>query len=309
MLNLLPILDNVLPVFALMGLGRWLLRRGILGPEFYATSDRLVYYIFFPALLFLKISTASISWGEAAPLFAAVLSAIFLVWAGSLLYIRWAGLSAFQAGTFSQVTYRFNTYVGMAVVGSALGSRGLALFGVLISLAIPFINLLAVGTLVWFSEASFSPRQKAALLAKALFQNPLILGCLAGLLYARLGWPLPKFAANLLGLMSALTLPLALLSIGGGLTVAGLQGRLKPALAAAGFKLVLLPLVGGTLLWLLGGRGPDFKLALMFLALPTATSAYILSRQMGSDAGLAAASIVASTLLSFFSLSAVLALV
>ena len=69
-----------------------------------------------------------------------------------------------------------------------------------------------------------------------------------------------------------------------------------------------MPLVGWALLTAVGISGLPFQTAMIFFALPTATSAYILSSQLGSDPDLAAAAIVLSTLLSFFSLSAVLVL-
>lgn len=52
------ILDNVLPVFVLMALGRLVMARGWAPASFFTISDKLTYFIFFPALLFLKIGSA-----------------------------------------------------------------------------------------------------------------------------------------------------------------------------------------------------------------------------------------------------------
>ena len=301
-----PVLDNVLPVFLLMGLGAVLRAAKLTTRDFYTISDKLIYFIFFPALLFGKISASQLTWSQAGPLAGGSLLAIFLVWLASLLYIRLFKVAPFQAGTFSQVSYRFNTYVGMAVVISAHGAQGAVWFGIIISLAIPFINVLAVSTMIWFSGASYSLGQKLGMLVKAMLVNPLILACLAGLLYARLGPPLPQFFRNTLGLMSSITLPLALLSIGASLSLRLLKSRLGLNLAASGLKLVLLPVVGGLILWGLGVDDLPWRVAMIYFTLPTATSAYILSTQMNSDTELASASIVLSTLLSFFSLSVAL---
>lgn len=300
------ILDNVLPVFVLMALGRVIMARGWAPPAFFAASDKLVYFVFFPALLFWKIGSAGPELTAPPALIAAVLAAVALVWGLSLVYARLAGVDTFQAGTFSQVSYRFNTYVGMAVILSAFGEEGVARFGIIISLAIPFINLLAVSTLVWFSQARYSGAQKTKLVFKALLANPLILSCLAGIAWARLDLELPVFLQRSLSLAANLSLPLALLSIGGSLALDKLKGRVGLSLLSCLLKLLVLPLVGWGLLSLAGVRGLSMAVAMVFFALPTATSAYILSRQMNSDADLAGASIVLSTLLSFFSLSAVL---
>jgi hypothetical protein len=300
------ILNHVLPVFLLIALGQGLIRLRLAGPEFFATSDRLVYYVFFPALLFWKIGRAGSEVVFPPALVEAVLATVVLTWLGSLLWVRLRGLSPFQAGSFSQVCYRFNTYVGMAVVMTSFGEVGVARFGVIISLAIPLINLLAVGTLVWFGQGRHPLGLKLRLGLRAVLANPLILACLAGILWARLGPALPLFVERALALCSAITLPLALLSIGAGLSWGKLRGRLEPAVVSCLFKLVGMPLLGYVLLRAAGVEGLSLAVAMVFFALPTATSAYILSSQMDSDAELAAAAIVLSTLLSFFSLSLVL---
>jgi len=299
------VLDSLLPVFALILLGHLLKRWGLTGDLFLATSDRLVYFIFFPALLFWKIGAAAPRGGAGGRFYLAVLLALGVVYALSLLYIRWR-VGAFQAGTFSQACYRFNTYIGMAIVINAFGAEGARTFGVLIAVLIPVINLLAVSTLVWYGDAAVAPRRRLGLTLRALAANPLILACLAGLLYSRTVGAFPVFVDNLLGLAASVTLPLALLSIGGALSLAHVRGCLPQALAAAGFKLVLLPLVGwGLLQWLEIGGLPR-QVAMVFFALPTSTAIYVLSSQLRSDTRLASAAVVVSTAGSLASLSVVL---
>ncbi len=302
------IVDNVLPVFVLMALGQVLLRTGLAGQKFFDTSDRLIYFIFFPALLFWKIGIAGPELVVPGGLILAVLLSVLLVWLLTLGYIHLAGVSPFQAGTFSQVSYRFNTYIGMAVVLSAFGEEGVARFGIIISLAIPFINLLAVTTLVWFSQAHYTGAQKLRMVLRALLINPLILACLAGIAFARSGLELPVFLERSLALGASVALPVGLMSIGAALSLGKLKGRLGLSFLASALKLLLMPLIGFLLLRLMGVDGLSLSVAMLFFALPTATSAYILATQMKSDAHLAGASIVLSTILSFASLSAALIL-
>jgi predicted permease len=300
------VLPSLIPVFALIALGAGLKRAGLTDEAFLARSDRLVYYAFFPALLFWKIGGTAprhdLDWHFPA----AMLLAVLTVYGLSLIYIRWR-VTDYQAGSFSQSCYRFNTYVGMAVVLNALGEEGVRLFGILIGLAIPFINVLAVSTLIWFSGRPVSGSERLRLTGRALVANPLILACVAGLIYSRLVGGFHPVAANTLGLMAAITLPLALLSIGGALTLESVRGFLPQSLAAAGFKLVVLPLAGLGYLHLMGVAGPAFKVGMIFCALPTSTAIYVLSSQLNSDTRLAAATIALSTMLSLMSLSVVLA--
>ncbi len=300
------ILDNVLPVFALIALGAVLRWRGLTNTNFLKTGDRLVYYVFFPALLFWKIggtpTGAAIPWR----LWAVGLGAILAVWLVSVLVVAALRVDHFRAGAFSQATYRFNTYVAMAVVFNAQGNAGVARLGELLGLAIPLCNLLAVVTLIWFSRQSLDQKSRLQLTLRALVRNPLILACLGGMAWVRLLPAWPEALDNTLRLSASFTLPFALISIGGAMTFSGLRARLPLAALATFLKIAVLPIIGWWALELGGIAGPDVLTAMLFFAMPASTAMYVLSSQLDSDAELSSAIIVLSTLASFFSLSAVL---
>lgn len=300
------ILESIFPVFALMILGHILMRTDFLSADFFKISDKLVYFILFPAMLFWKIGGAGSAVQFNWPLMASVLTVVFAGYLASLVYIKTAGVTSFEAGSFSQCAYRFNTYVGLAVILSALGEEGVTRFGVIISLCIPIINVLAVTTLIWFSQARYSAGEKSWLVLKALLLNPLIIGCLAGLAYPFLETPIPPFIDNTLRLLTVSALPLALLSIGAGLTFARFVVYFKQTLAISGIKLILMPGLGFLLLNAIGIQGIDLRVAMIFLALPTSSMSYILSSQLHSDPHLASAAVALTHVLSFVSLSIVL---
>ena len=301
------VLNSIFPVFGLILLGAILKKLKLTNETFLSASDRLVYFVFFPLLLFWKIggsSRLSIDWA----LCAAAICALSVVYLSSWACIRLFEISDFQAGTFSQSCYRFNTYVGVAIVLNALGEEGVQLFGILIGFLIPIINVLAVSTLIWYSGKSYAPGQRNRLLVKALISNPLILGCVAGILYANALQTFPFFLDNTLKLTSMLALPLALISIGGSLTFASFNQYYKLALIASLIKLLILPAVGYLLFKMFNLTAMSAKVGMIYLALPTSTAMYILSSQLNSDTRLASATIVVSTLLSIISLTVVLAL-
>jgi len=226
----------------------------------------------------------------------------------SCVAIKVCRVSHFQAGSFSQSCYRFNTYIGVAVVLNSLGSEGVQYFGLLIGFVIPLVNLFAVSVLIWFSEGKLKPGERAKIVFRAVISNPLILGCLAGIIYSRLAIPFPLFIDNSLALISMVSLPLALISIGGTLTFSGVRENLRLSLVGAGLKLLVLPTVGWLSLSAFGVTGVAFKAGVLFFALPASTAIYVLSSQMHSDTELASSAIVLSTFLSVISLSAVLLL-
>ncbi|UCF92083.1 MAG: AEC family transporter [Desulfobacterales bacterium] len=303
------VLNSLFPVLALLLTGRILKHFNLTNEVFLKTSDRLIYYIFFPTLLFWKIGGAAAhdiaaDWG----FYTAALCAVLTIYLLSSLYVRLFHVSDYQAGAFSQSCYRFNTYIGVAIILTVLGEEGVRQFGVLIGLIIPIINALAVSTLTWFSGKHFGFRERSRLTARALVSNPLILACLSGITYARFMNGFPTFINNAPRLATLITLPLALLSIGGVLTFANLKYHLRLALIASIFKLLLLPVSGYFFLKLFGVSGIAFKVGIIFFTLPTSTALYVLSSQLNSDTELASASIALSTFLSFFSLSVALLL-
>lgn len=300
------LLNNLFPVFALLFLGMVLKRSNITNEGFLKTSDKLIYYIFFPVMLFWKIGNASLDFSADADLYLAVILAVLIIFSLSTLIGKLFRIPSFQMGSYSQSCFRFNTYVGVAIVMNALGDPGIQCFGILIGIIIPVINILIVIVLIWHSGNNSSFQERIIGIARELITNPLVLGCLAGIIYAKTINTFPVFLDNTFNLMSMITLPLALLSIGALLTFDTLRKHLKVSLLAAVFKLVLLPCVGYALLQTFNVTGIQFKTGMVFFALPTSTALYVLSAQLNSDTELASASIVLSTALSFISLSLVL---
>jgi len=300
------IINNLFPVLALIVLGYLLKNRGLTTDVFLKVSDRLVYYIFFPVMLFWKIGGTSaqteIQWAYCQ----AAVCALGVLYIVSTLYIKLFRVGDYQAGTFSQSCYRFNSYIGMAVVMNALGETGVRYFGILIGIMIPLINVLAVSTLIWFSGKQIGTNERMRLTIRALISNPLIVACVAGMLYAKYMEGFPVFLENTFRLTASVTLPLALLSIGGALTLKTLRSYLSLSLITAGFKLILFPLTGYFFLTRFGVTGLQYQVSMLFFSMPTATSIFVLSSQLNSDTDLASATIVLSTILSFFSLSLVL---
>jgi predicted permease len=138
---------------------------------------------------------------------------------------------------------------------------------------------------------------------KALISNPLIIACVAGISYSRIQIALPGFLVNTFRLASLVTLPLALISIGGTLTIKNLKGNFKLSLVACLFKLLLLPISGYLFMKVFAVTGGSFRVGMIFFTLPTSTAIYVLSSQLNSDTELASAAIMLSTVCSFISLS------
>jgi predicted permease len=291
------VLNSIFPVFGLILLGIVLKRAGLTHAMFLATADRLIYYAFFPLLLFFKIgsaSTVAIDWAFCW----ACICSIVTVFGVSWICVRIFKISDFKAGTFYQSCFRFNSYIGIAIVLNAAGEEGVRILGVLMGFLIPIINVLSVTALIWYSGKSYSASDRNRMLVKAVISNPLIIGCVAGILYANLIGRFPVFLNNTFQLAGSLTLPLALLSIGGSLTLSGFREHRNLAVLSSIVKLVILPAVGYCFLKWFNITGLTFYVGMMYFTLPTSSVIYVLSGQLNSDTELAYTAIVVSTVLS-----------
>jgi predicted permease len=294
------------PVFGLILLGYVLKRRGFPGEGFWFPAEKLTYYLLLPALLVESTRRASLGSGTLRPALAVVLAVLAL---SGLLFAcrRRLKLSGPTFTSVVQGSIRPNTYVGLAATAGLLGAPGLAHAAVILALMVPLVNILSVSALCSHGDCS-ARRPGIAGFALELAKNPLILAILIGLALNASGLPLPGAAVELLDILGQAALPLGLLAVGAGLSFAAVgQGR-RPILVCLLTHLVLLPALTIIACLLLGASAEGLTTAILFTAIPTAPSAYILARQLGGDHALMAAVITAQTVAAAASLPLILAL-
>ncbi|MEK7989780.1 MAG: AEC family transporter, partial [Thiotrichaceae bacterium] len=103
-------------------------------------------------------------------------------------------------------------------------------------------------------------------------------------------------------LLGQATLPLGLLAVGAGLELHHFRRSFFNIVIASSIKLIIFPLIVFSIHLLFQLECHVYQIALLFSALPTATSSYILAKQMGGDAELMANIISTQIVLSLFSL-------
>src|SRR5262245_27575887 len=127
----------ILPNFVLIVVGLVLARRFDYGRDFWSGLEKLVYYVLFPALLFLSLALAKIDFGQARRLGASACAFTVAGFALSLLAKPIFRIDDHLHATASQCGYRFNTYVGLAIAGSVFGTEGVAIAALLLGVMIP----------------------------------------------------------------------------------------------------------------------------------------------------------------------------
>lgn len=303
---MLYVLLNLLPIFALIALGVALGRLRFLPAEGWVAVERLTYWVLFPALLFESIVGAELRGGEAGRLAIAFALVSLAMATGLLALRRRLPLTGAEFSSLFQVALRWNGYVGLGVAGALYGEAGVALAAVGMAVLVPINNVLSVYVLSRFAGAT--PASPAAT-ARAVATNPLILATVGGGVFAVAGLEPPAPVLSLLELLGAATIPLGLLCVGAALDLQGLGRSARVLASGAGLKLAASPMLGWLACRAMGLDGRTLEVALICLGAPAATSAYILARQLGGDAPLAARLVTVTTIGSLLTLPLVVLLV
>lgn len=308
---IIEILNIVFPVFIVITLGWFVRRINLVDDAFLRQTNTLVYYLCLPLLLFYKIATADFSANFNFELVAGAILAVIFSCVISYVYGVLRCYPPQQLGAFSQGSFRGNlAYIGLAIVFNAYGDDGLTRASVLMGFLVPVLNFFAVLALLGPQQESGENSRLQQLLPMAgkVLANPLIISSFVGLLWSYLQWPLPVVLERSLMVTTGMSLPLALLALGGGFSLTRLRGDLVLAAMATGIKLLWMPLLAALLLLLFGVTGVDLKVGILMSASPTATATYIMAQQMSSDAELAGSIVVMSTALSIVSYILILSL-
>lgn len=298
-------LQALVPVFVLIMLGHLLSRLDFPGGDFWPQAERFTYYILFPAMLVFKLGQARLppsAYGDTAVLIISMLLTMSLLVVVVQRFFRWSG------PVFSSVyqgAMRFNSYVALAAGGMLLGDEGLSLTAIAVAVMVPTLNLLCI---LMFSLTTSQNGVRLVPVMKAIMTNPLIIGSIVGVVWSFFQVGFHPLLAGILAPLSNLALPMGLMTVGAGLQLTALRGAYSPFLVSTVLKLLLFPLVAVGVARLMGVDGLLLEVAVLLATLPTATSAYILARQLGGDAPLMAGIISGQTLLAMLTIPLMLSL-
>ena len=294
----LPLILGALgPIFGLILIGFSLRRVGFSGDGFWPAAERLTYFVLFPALLIQRLALSRIGDYAVLPVAVVIITLLLLMTALVYLLRPWLKVNGPAFSSVYQGAIRFNTYVGLAVALAVFNPEGGAVAALVMAIMIPSINVLCVLVLNLHAGGNAT----VGGVVRGLIGNPLILACLAGIGLNLSGIGLPWGSAAILEILARAALPLGLLAVGAGLRVEGLT---RPGLlvATSSLKLLALPALAGTLCWLVNPGRLETAVLVTFTALPGASTAYILARQLGGDAALMAAIITVETALALLTL-------
>ena len=295
----LALLSALFPIALMILLGHWLKRSGFLAEGFWPQAERLGYYVLLPSLFAHGLATAEL--GDVpvhGMILALVMSTIVvsILLAGSRRFFPVddaAFTSMFQGGI------RFNNYVGVSAAAGLFGAYGVTLAAVANAAIVPTVNILCV---LIFARFGTRGRLAARAVCKQIVMNPLVVACAVGITLQTTGIGLPQGLEPVLKALGQASLPLGLLCVGAALELRKAGSWVAPIGLSSVVKFVLMPAVTLIACRLLDLRGEAAVAVLLFQSLPTASSSYIMARQMGGDAPLMAGIIAGQTLIATLAL-------
>ena len=289
----------LLPVTVLIAFGLVLRRLpGFGSEEFWSGAERLAYYCLLPVLLFTSVAEVDVAHVPLARLAAALVIPTVIVSIGIAAARRVIARDLPGFTSVLQGGIRFNTYIALSLAASLFGSEGTAVAAIVAAILVPTVNIVSS---LGFEFLRTGQNSLVALL-RGIITNPLVLGCLAGAAANLTGVGLPTPAAAVLDPLAAASLPIGLLCVGAGLRPFSLGEQARAIIASTVIKLLVLP--GLSLLSLLVFDVPAVPalVGMIFQSIATASSGYVMARQLGGDARLMAALIAGQTVVMLLTL-------
>ncbi len=317
-------LNAILPIILLIFLGYVLKRIGFLKKEFVEYGNKFVFMVCIPVLLYQNIydidSLASIDWPV---IIYAILGILFIFFLGIIL-VKLTIPDDRQKGVILQCVFRSNyAIIGVSLATQLSGEQGKAIASLLSAFSIPVFNILAVISLAMFiKESGHKVSLKSTL--KNIIKNPLIIGCLIGLMVLGIRSLIPltddgelvfsiknnlPFLYTAIKQIATIASPLALIILGGDFTFSAVRGMLKQIIIGTSVRVVIVPalMIGGAVLLseytnMLNFDATVYPSLIALFGTPVAVSSAIMAEQMHNDGVLAGQLVIWTSLCSVFTI-------
>ncbi len=285
------------PDFSLILCGWLVCRFTALNRAVWQQAEALVYYFLFPVLLFQSIVRSPLDVQAASGLIAGGvlmgLAGIGLAYVLPVVPGLAQHIDRHDHAASAQVAFRFNSFIALAIVDRVAGPQGLQLIAVLIGFCVPMFNIAAVWPMARRSGAGFGAE---------LLRNPLIIATASGLAANLAGLAIPDWLEPTVTRIGAAAIALGLLAAGAGMQLSSLAKGKALAAAVLLIRHLLLPVIAWVLARLLRLDPAQTTVLLVFAAMPTASSCYVLAARMGYNGPFVAALVTLSTLSAMASL-------
>lgn len=290
------LLDVILPVVLVAGVGAFLARRFTLDRS---TITKVALNALVPALAFETLLTTQVD-GRTGLLLVLAFLLVTLVAAG-LGWLGTAGLPGLSRRSSAvAVAIGNNGNMGLPIALFALGRAGLdqSVLIFVVSVVLTFV----LAPLLYGAHEGWRGA------VRGMLRLPALWAMAAALLWRSTGIPLPTGIGRGIELLAAATLPVILLTLGIQLGSSGRVRLTRGVVIASALRVAALPVVGLGIGYAVGLRGLPLQALALSTAMPTAVNAFLLAHEYDADVELVAHTVTVTTVLSFGTAAVVTAL-
>lgn len=297
------------PLFALIATGFVAGRTRLLGRDGSGALNVFVTWFALPALLFSAIANVRLSEVLNLPFIAAFGLVIGIVFGVGMLMARLGSGARLAHMSLHGLSAAYGNvgYIGIPLCLYALGPQGAVPAAAATCLAGAFLLTLAMVLIETDLQAGQGMWRTAWRVLSAVARSPVLIAIVLGGVVSALGVTVPVPVQRFLDLIGGAAAPCALFAIGLFLSGTSIRANLREVGLVTIAKVLLQPLLALSIVpWFLPLDSVWAQAALLMAALPTASNAFVLAKQYDIFAEETSAAILLSTVLSMFTVSAML---
>ncbi|MDU4697830.1 MAG: AEC family transporter [Paenibacillus sp.] len=297
------VLDVVLPIFVLIGLGALMQRAFKL--DLY-TLAKINFYFVTPAVVFVSMYESEMSaelLGSVTGFY--ILYVLLLYGVSRLVSWRLKFRPGMRAAFINSLILDNSGNYGLPI--NQLAFKGDPLAASVQALVMTFQSLVTFTYGVMsVQRAKSGGTLKAALIG--FLKMPVPYALVLGMTLHVLQWPLPYFVAKPLGYIADSMVAIALLTLGAQIVKYPLRlDRLDVYLSVI-LRLLIGPTIGFALIWALGLKGIPAQALLIASGMPTGVNSTILAEEYDNEPDFASQTVLISTLLNIITMTALISL-
>lgn len=303
------VINSVVPIFGVILIGWICAKTELLQPAATDALNRFVVYIALPSLLFIAMAKADL---QAMAEVGFVVSFTVGTLITSLAYLFMSRRDDIEPLprmiNAMSASYANAGFMGIPLILLVFGESALpiAVIGAVLTVAVQFAVTIVVIETQRAKGTSLIPVLRKV--SRSLLKNPILIGTVAGISVSAFNLELPIAINDLVDLLAKAATPCALFTIGLFLAQSDRPAQ-SPAIAQiVWLKLVVHPVSVGVLALFVFDLDPLWAwCAILTTALPVGTGPFMLANLYHRDPSVSARAILISTLLSVFSLTALIA--
>lgn len=295
--------NAVVPFFFYLALGAGARAAKAVDEAFLQKLTKMVFAVMFPFMTFNNVYSATWDGLPSLTLTMFIGGGILLTTALLVFIVPKLVKENARRGVMIQGLFRGNyVLLGVPLTVSVFGPEKGALAAMMVVVVLTFNNILAVIVLEMFNGGSDGKKSSAGSLLLNVAKNPMIIGCVVGLVFFIFRIRLPDCLASPIAAISSMTTPLAMFALGGTLRFNAIAKNMRYISSVLLIRLIVMPLVMMCLGYAIGLRSAELFLVLTVFGTPSAAASYPMAMNMGGDGELAGQLVFTSTAVSMASL-------